>query len=88
LTVVGADGRHLSVAQNGRAEEYLANEASRAMYCAYWNAPDIWRTDSRDQVNDLPFLLFARRDERLLLKGTGAFFLDKLIPAASTLKAE
>ena len=45
--VVGADGRHSSVAQMVEAEEYLAYDAPRAMYWAYWDAPEIWKTDSR-----------------------------------------
>lgn len=45
--VVGADGRHSSVAQMAGATEYLAYDAPRAMYWAYWDAPEIWKTDSR-----------------------------------------
>ncbi len=45
--VIGADGRHSAVAQMVEAEEYLAYDAPRAMYWAYWNAPGIWKTDSR-----------------------------------------
>ncbi len=44
--VIGADGRHSTVAQMVEAEEYLAYDAPRAMYWAYWNAPGIWKTDS------------------------------------------
>jgi flavin-dependent dehydrogenase len=45
--VIGADGRHSSVAQMVGAEEYLAYDAPRAMYWAYWHAPGIWRSDPR-----------------------------------------
>ena len=45
--VVGADGRHSSVAQMAGAAEYLAYDAPRAMYWAYWNAPEIWKTGSQ-----------------------------------------
>jgi flavin-dependent dehydrogenase len=45
--VIGADGRHSSIAQMVHAEEYLAYDAPRAMYWAYWNAPSIWKTDPR-----------------------------------------
>ncbi|HKH63777.1 MAG TPA: NAD(P)/FAD-dependent oxidoreductase [Flavitalea sp.] len=45
--VIGADGRHSSVAQMIVADEYLAYECPRAMYWAYWNATAIWKTDSQ-----------------------------------------
>jgi flavin-dependent dehydrogenase len=44
--VVGADGRHSTVARLVEAEEYLAYDAPRAMFWGYWNAPAFWRTDS------------------------------------------
>ena len=44
--VVGADGRHSTVARQVDAEEYLAYDAPRAMFWGYWNAPAFWRTDS------------------------------------------
>jgi flavin-dependent dehydrogenase len=43
--VVGADGRHSTVAQQVDAEEYLGYDAPRAMYWGYWNAPAFWRRD-------------------------------------------
>jgi menaquinone-9 beta-reductase len=43
--VVGADGRRSFVAREVRAEEYMAYDAPRAMYWAYWDAPAAWRTD-------------------------------------------
>jgi 2-polyprenyl-6-methoxyphenol hydroxylase-like FAD-dependent oxidoreductase len=43
--VVGADGRHSTVAQQVQAEEYLGYDAPRAMFWGYWNAPAAWRTD-------------------------------------------
>ena len=43
--VVGADGRHSTVARQVEAEEYLGYDAPRAMFWAYWNAPAFWRTD-------------------------------------------
>ncbi len=43
--VVGADGRRSLVAEQVGAEEYLAYDAPRAMYWAYWNAPETWRSD-------------------------------------------
>ena len=44
--VVGADGRHSTVARLVQAEEYLGYDAGRAGYWAYWNAPDFWKTDA------------------------------------------
>jgi flavin-dependent dehydrogenase len=43
--IVGADGRHSTVARQVEAEEYLAYDAPRAMFWGYWNAPAFWRTD-------------------------------------------
>ena len=44
--LVGADGRRSSIAQQVGAEEYMAYDAPRAMYWAYWRAPAVWRTAS------------------------------------------
>jgi menaquinone-9 beta-reductase len=41
--VVGADGRHSTVAKLVQAEEYLGYDAPRALYWGYWNAPAVWR---------------------------------------------
>ena len=43
--VVGADGRHSTVARQVEAEEYLGYDAPRAMFWGYWNAPAFWRSD-------------------------------------------
>jgi menaquinone-9 beta-reductase len=43
--VVGADGRHSTIARQVEAEEYLGYDAPRAMFWGYWNAPVFWRTD-------------------------------------------
>lgn len=40
--VVGADGRHSTVAEAVGAEEYLGYEAPRAMYWSYFPAPALW----------------------------------------------
>ena len=50
--VVGADGRRSSIAVAVEADEYMAYDAPRAMYWAYWDAPDAWRTD------DYPFDMY------------------------------
>jgi menaquinone-9 beta-reductase len=41
--VVGADGRHSTLAKLVQAEEYLGYDAPRALYWGYWNAPAAWR---------------------------------------------
>ena len=43
--VVGADGRHSSLAQQVGAREYFAYDAPRGVYWAYWDAPARWRND-------------------------------------------
>ena len=58
--IVGADGRHSLVADQVGAEEYLGYDAPRAMYWAYWDAPDEWRSDR------YPFDMYiAHRDEHV-----------------------
>lgn len=44
--VVGADGRHSTIAKCVEAEEYLGYDAPRGMYWAYWDAPPAWGTDA------------------------------------------
>lgn len=41
--VVGADGRHSTVAECVGAEEYLGYDAPRALYWTYFQAPPLWR---------------------------------------------
>jgi flavin-dependent dehydrogenase len=43
--VVGADGRHSTIAAAVGAEEYMAYDAPRAMYWAYWDTPVEWSTE-------------------------------------------
>ncbi len=43
--IVGADGRHSTVAGLVGATEYLAYDGRRAGYWAYWKAPSRWITD-------------------------------------------
>lgn len=58
--VVGADGRHSTVAEEVGAGEYLAYDAPRAMYWGYWDAPGDWRSER------YPFDMYlAHRDEHL-----------------------
>jgi flavin-dependent dehydrogenase len=44
--VVGADGRHSTVARLVEAQEYLGYDGQRAGYWGYWNAPSFWHTDA------------------------------------------
>ena len=44
--VVGADGRHSTVARLVEAQEYLGYDAQRAAYWGYWDAPTFWHTDA------------------------------------------
>ena len=43
--VIGADGRHSTVARLVEAEEYLGYDAPRASYWAYWDSPGCWKSD-------------------------------------------
>lgn len=43
--IVGADGRWSTVARLTGSDEYLGYDAPRAVFWAYWDAPDSWRTD-------------------------------------------
>ena len=40
--VVGADGRHSTVAELAGAEEYLGYDGPRGAYWAYWDAAPVW----------------------------------------------
>ena len=53
--VVGADGRHSTIAKLVGAAEYLGYDGPRACYWAYWRRPDSW--DQRSLAN------FFRRDD-------------------------
>lgn len=43
--VVGADGRHSTLAKLVGADEYLGYDGPRAFYWAYWDTPDMWESD-------------------------------------------
>jgi menaquinone-9 beta-reductase len=49
--VVGADGRHSTIAQLAGAEEYLGYDGPRAAYWGYWKAPACWKTDPAYQFD-------------------------------------
>lgn len=58
--IVGADGRRSTVAEQVGAEEYMAYDAPRAMYWAYWEAPPAWGSA------DYPFDMYlAHRDHHI-----------------------
>ncbi len=40
--VVGADGRHSTIARLAGAREYLGYDAPRAIYWGYWEVPPVW----------------------------------------------
>jgi menaquinone-9 beta-reductase len=54
--VVGADGRHSTVARLAGAAEYLGYNWGRGMYWAYWDPPQVWRTEA------YPFDMLLRMD--------------------------
>lgn len=43
--VVGADGRHSTIARLVEAEEYLGYDGPRGAYWGYWKAPACWNND-------------------------------------------
>lgn len=73
--VVGADGRHSTVAKLCGAEEYLGYDWPRGAYWAYWDPPDIWRSRRYPYDALLRYVGRARRfvfttDHGRLLVGT------------------
>jgi flavin-dependent dehydrogenase len=81
--VVGADGRHSTVARLVGAEEYLGYDAPRAMYWAYWDAPSFWRSDSA-----YPFDMYVGKnggDIRAIFQTDhGQLLIGSLPPVAET----
>ncbi len=72
--VVGADGRHSSVARWVGAEEYLGYDAPRATFWAYWEAPEFRRSDPSYRfdlymglVGDQLRAIFSTDHDRLLI---------------------
>ena len=45
-TVIGADGRHSTIAREVGAEEYLGYHGPRFVYWGYWPAPSCWHDKS------------------------------------------
>ena len=44
--LVGADGRHSTLARLAGAEEYLGYDGPRGSYWGYWKTPTRWKTDA------------------------------------------
>ena len=72
--VVGADGRHSTVARLVDADEYLAWNAARAAYWGYWEAATCWSTDSAypfdmyvSNTNGHARLIFQTDNNQLLI---------------------
>ncbi|MEJ2374311.1 MAG: NAD(P)/FAD-dependent oxidoreductase [Pseudolabrys sp.] len=74
--VVGADGRHSTVADRVGAFEYLEYDAPRACYWAYWPAPRCWQDKERYPFDmylgrrDAAFRFIFPTDDDELLLGT------------------
>lgn len=73
--VVGADGRHSTIARLVEAEEYLGYDWPRVAYWAYWEPPAVWQTDAYPYDFLLDFVGIHRRlifatDEGQILLGT------------------
>ncbi len=71
--IVGADGRHSTVARLAGAEEYLGYDWPRGGYWAYWRPPPVWHGEEYPYDFLLRFsgtarrLIFATDDGELLL---------------------
>lgn len=82
--VVGADGRRSTVARQVAAAEYLAYDAPRAMYWAYWDAPPDWTGDG------YPFdmyLAHVEDDIRVIFQTDHGQLLIGSLPAVSAAHA-
>ncbi|HSK10059.1 MAG TPA: FAD-dependent monooxygenase, partial [Vicinamibacterales bacterium] len=83
--VVGADGRHSTVARLVQAEEYLGYDSPRAMYWGYWPAPRIWRDRSA-----YPFDMYigkTGRDARVIFQTDGDQLLIGSLPPVAAAPA-
>jgi flavin-dependent dehydrogenase len=82
--VVGADGRRSFVARQVGAEEYMAYDAPRAMYWAYWNAPATWSS------TEYPFDMYVGHvgpNVRVLFQTDGGQLLAGCLPPADDVEA-
>jgi len=81
--VVGADGRHSTVARLVEAIEYLDYDAPRANYWSYWDAPPIWHSDA-----SYPFDIYIGHkgeDIRFILQtDDGQLLISSLPPVDQT----
>ena len=71
--VVGADGRHSTVARLAGAREYLGYDWPRGMYWAYWRPPPVWKSAAYPYDMHLRMVgchrrvIFSTDDSQLLL---------------------
>lgn len=82
--VVGADGRHSTVARLAGAEEYLGYDWPRAMYWAYWTPPPVWTSD------EYPYDMLLRMtgsERRVIFPTDGGQLLVGTVPEASVARS-
>ena len=79
--VVGADGRHSTIASLVQAGEYLGYDAQRAAYWGYWNAPAFWTTDPAYRF-DMYFSYFGSETGVIFPTDRGQLLLGSWPPAA------
>jgi flavin-dependent dehydrogenase len=72
--VVGADGRHSTIAGLVNASEYLAYDGPRATYWAYWPRPSGW--DPHEACN-----FFTGDDARVVFPADGDLLLIATVPS-------
>lgn len=77
--IVGADGRHSTVARLVGAAEYLGYDAPRGAYWGYWETPPIWKDESiypfdmyLEHVGETIRFVFQTDDAKLLISGVHA----------------
>lgn len=78
--VVGADGRHSTVAKLARAEEYCGYDGPRGGYWAYWPMPREWRDEAPYSLFDM-YLGFERDAVRFVFHTDGDLLLIGTLPS-------
>jgi len=70
--VVGADGRHSTIAKLVGAEEYLGYDGPRACYWAYWRRPPTWNQNQLANLYraDDAYVVFPTDGDLLLIAST------------------
>lgn len=82
--VVGADGRHSTVAELAGAEEYAAYDAPRAGYWAYWPTSAAWTDPAHTDIDaymgrrgtDIRYVFYTDNDQILLATAPPADVFD------------